>query len=569
MTLPAVDDSAVSLSRLDPDRFYLVHRDGVRTYALFGAQRLTRFIKKAGYPDVAAFDVSVECFDCAGHVVARRSWRVPADAEVVFDSAEVLGTLEVEGSAILRFERAALKECAPADLPPVKGDANGFLVIHRPGSFVTGVHMYHGVDVRPFAFLVKHYLKTFLRRAWFALSGGRGPWPHDAIGASVVHGSGHGRGFVVMHSDNPSPRMGSFLEFRPEKGSLARRTLPSLPSNGTLLIDAPGAGGDWGQLLCALPPPGVGRYLTGERFDDGSFCVDHSYFQQPTDSRDSKVAKEVRSFPKELLRDGIIGPSNPWPCVHAPGTETLIAMCKQYQPEQGHVYDVRVFDNDGSLVYEKEGAIRLEPFGVTVFDLSAELKARGIERLEGTYLVTHSRLNAATTLPNRIHCQGVYRFGGKYWNSVQGDSYLWESPSTPIAEIEALSLAKVRRKQYWSLPVLETADLETVVSLANLSYTLKYDKSITVVLRYCEGERVVAEKEVALKPFGAAMIRLSDHFPFLRDIPQGGRKSGCVVLYPKTGLIYCASFLIRDRSTGVFVIEHVLPLPKYPHEQNS
>jgi hypothetical protein len=568
MTISAVDETAVSLAVLDPDRFYLVHRDGIRTLALFGTQRLTRFIKRAGYPDVARFEVSAECFDCAGRPIARRSWRVPADAEVVFDSTELLGSAEVEGSAILRFECAVFKERPAAGLPPIKGDANGFVILSRPGSFVTGVHMYHGVDVRPLKFLLKHYLKTFLKRAWFSLSGGGGPWPHDAIGASVVHGSGAGRGFVVMHTDNASPGVGSFIEHRPEKGPLSRSTLPTLPANGTLRIDVPGPGGDWGQVLCALPPPGVGRYLTGERFADGSFCVDHSYFQQPASSRDTKVAKEVWTFSKDLLRDGIIGHSNPWPCFHAPGMETLIAMCKQYQPEHGHVYDVREFDADGKLVYEKIGAIRLSPFGVVVFDLSAELRAKGIERLDGTYLVTHSALNESDLLPNRIHCQGVYRFGGKYWNSVQGDSYLWASPEPAVPEIEALSHAKVRRKQYWSVPVLETEDLETLVVISNLSYSLKYDKSITVAMRYCEGERVIAEAEVTLKPFGSAVLRLSDHFPSLRGVPAGGRKTGCVVLYPKTGLIYCASFMVRDRKTGVFVIEHVLPLPKLAHEMS-
>ena len=65
-------------------------------------------------------------------------------------------------------------------------------------------------------------------------------------------------------------------------------------------------------------PAEVSRFLTGEQFEDGSFCIDHTYFQHNKNTYDSKVTQEIRYFDRDLLEDSrLIGPSHPRLCFHS------------------------------------------------------------------------------------------------------------------------------------------------------------------------------------------------------------------------------------------------------------
>lgn len=554
------------------ERFYLIHGDGHRTTVLLGTQRMLRFFGKAGYPPVAAFHFTARFHDMQGRETAAADYAAAGSEEAAFDSTLLFkDDRPVEGSVLLELAAVEFQaDLAEALRPPV-ADFNGVLLIYKPGSYVTGVHLYHGISPATGTFLLKHAVKGWLKRAYYALTDGfRGPWPREAVGASVVRSSAAGRGFAVLHTDNPVAMAPAIIEYRSQSGGIRRGAVPSASPRATVRLDVPPlaeGGEEWGQLLCALPPFGVSRFVTGQRFNDGRLSLDHNYFQQRRDTVE-KVENEVRWFDRGLLRDGVIGPSHPWPCLHDEKTETLVAMCKQFEPEKGHVYDVRVFDNDGRLVLERRDAVRVSPYGMTVYDISAELRREGLTRFEGAYLVSHSASNEAASLPNRIHAQGLYRFGGEYWNAVQSDASIWASPEPKVPEMEALSLAKVRRKQYWFAPVVDSAELETIIPVSNLSYSLKYDRPQTLGLRYSEGDRTLAEKEITLKPFGSAMLNARELFADVMT-RRNGTARGCVVIYPKTGITYCASALYRERRTGVFVVEHVLPLPKYPHEVSS
>lgn len=566
---------------LTQDRVLLVHGGGRRTLVVFGTHRMLRFLALAGYPEPRSFELAASAFDAEGAPLAARTWTLPADQELLFDSRALLGegaAQPVEGSVLVQVTRVLFREPFDPALPRPAGDFNGVHLVHHAGRFVTGVHLYHGVDFRSGGFLARFYLRRFARRVVEALRDPLAfvrprPWTREAVGASVVHSSGErGRGFVALHSDNAAPPASGFLEYRSESGAVTRSSLPALGAHATLRLELPpvsrDGSGEWGQVLCVMPPFGVSRFVTGERFADGRLTFDHNYFQQlPTTTE--KVSKDVRYFDKALLSDRIVGPSHPWPLIHDARTESLIAMCKQFDPARPHVYDLRVYDNDGRLALESLEAVRVAPYGVTVFNVSQALRARGIEKLEGTYFVSHSRANAQDRLPNRIHAQGVYRFDGLFWNSVQSDASIWASPEPKVPGIEALSAAKIRRKQYWFAPVIESDDLETLIGVSNLSYSLDYDQTLTLGLRYTEGTRVVAEKEITLKPFGAALLRCAELFGGAMTRRPDGFAAGSVTIYPKTGITYCASFLVRDKRTGIFMIEHVLPLPKFPHEVAS
>lgn len=547
------------------ERVYLVHGGGRRTRLLLGTQRILRHLSLAGFPKVEAFEVRSRCYDCSGRLVSDEVWESPAGEELVFDSAERLppGDGPLEGSVLLDFPRIRLAAPAPAGLKPPQRNFNGILLLSKPGSFITGTHVYHGVETFPLGTLVRYYARKALRRAAHLLRGGR--WSADALGASVVHGGGGGRGFAVMHSDNPAPPAISFIETRDGDGRPQRRPLPALSAGQTLCVELPSSG--WSQLLCALPPAGVSRFLTGERFDDGRFCLDHNYFQQPAGSADSKASSEVRWFDRSELRDGVIGPSHPWPCLHGPRVQSWISLCSQFHPEQERVYDLRVFDNAGRLVLERPEFARLPPYGLRVLSVSAELDKEGLREFEGTYLLSHSARAPQDKLPSRIHAQGLYRFPDGYWNGVQSDASIWSSPDPKVPAIEALSLAKVRRKQVWYAPVIDDDDVETLLAVSNLSYSLGYRERQTLGVRYCEGDQVLGEAEIELPPFGARLVEARQLFgTAMPPRATGARRSGAAVFYPKTGLTYCASVMYRDRRSGVFVLEHVLPLPKYPHE---
>lgn len=554
---------------LTSDRFYLVHGRGHRTQLLLGTQRYLRFLARGGYPKVSRFVFTVRFHDMEGAEGACREYVCSGSEEANFDSGEFFGDDAArEGSILLELSSVEFEEGFDPALPFPAGDFNGVVLVYKPGSYVTGVHLYHGVSPASGGFLLKHAVKQWLKRAFYALTDGSSrPWPREAIGASVVRSSERGRGFAVLHTDHRVSLPSTILEYR-SGGVVRRDEMRSAPARATLRVDVPPVQSgreEWGQFLCALPPFGVSRFVTGQRFEDGRICFDHNYFQQPLGA---EKTDEVRWFDRALLSDTIIGPSHPWPVFHDERTETLVAMCKQLEPEKPHVYDLRVFDKGGVLVLERKAALSLPPYGMAVCDVSAELRAKDITRFEGTYLITHNKEHGAASLPSRIHAQGVYRFGGEYWNSVQSDASIWASPEPPVPGIEALSLAKVRRKQYWFAPVVDGPDLETLIPVANLSYSLAYDKVVRLGLRYSEGDRVLAEKELLLKPFGAVVV---DPRALFGDVMtrRDGVARGCVTIYPRTGITYCASVLLRERKTKTFVLEHVLPLPKLPYEVSS
>lgn len=553
---------------LTTDRFYVRHGEGHRSLVLLGTERYRRFLAKAGFPPVKVWRFNARFHHLDGREGRASAYECPADEEACFDSARFFeDDRPAEGSVLLRLEAVEFASEPDPALAPPPGDFNGILLVFRPGSYITGVHLYHGVSPAGKFFLLGHAIKGWLKRAYGALYDFAGPWPHEALGASVVRSSMRGTGIAFLHTDHATTAAPAFLEYRGPSG-VRRSALPLAPANATLKVEIPpqrDGKEEWGQLLCALPPFGISRFVTGQSFDDGRLTFDHNYFQQPLGA--AKTG-EVRWFDPSLLEGTVIGPSHPWPVFHDENTETLVAMCKQLEPERPHVYDARVFDSEGRLVLFKEEAVSVAPFGMSVFDVSAELRRRGISRLEGTYLITHNRRHAGALLPSRIHAQGIYRFGGEYWNSVQSDASIWASPESPVPGIEALSAAKVRRKQYWFAPVVDSAELETLLPVANLSYSLAYDMDVVLVLRYSEGSRVLGEREFTLKPFGSAVIRIADIFGAVMT-RRDGMARGCVTIYPKTGITYCASIVVRDRRTGVFVIEHVLPLPKLPHEVAS
>ena len=162
-------------------------------------------------------------------------------------------------------------------------------------------------------------------------------------------------------------------------------------------------------------------------------------------------------------------------------------------PDSSKTYGVIVYDSSGKEVLEIDNFIHLEPFGTSVKSISKELEKKGIYELEGCYLIKHSRNNQNSKLTNRIHGQGIYEFDGKYWNSVQSDASIWSSPPEKNPEIEALSLAKVRRKQYFYAPVICNDDLDTIIALHNLSYHKDYSEAQILCLSW-EGMMLFVKK---------------------------------------------------------------------------
>ena len=87
-----------------------------------------------------------------------------------------------------------------------------------------------------------------------------------------------------------------------------------------------------------------------------------------------------------------------------------------------------------------------------------------------------------------------------------------------------------------------------------------------LLVTLCAGAENLAEAEVTLPPFGSTLLAVRDLFP--EQFPTDGAvRYRTIKVYPKTGKTYCASFLVRDRVTHRFVLEHVLPMPKYEHEK--
>ena len=546
------------LDALSSTRYYFVHGEGKRTIALLGRQAMSRAVRKSGMPAPGRATMHIEYFDMAGVLLKALDCHYGPDEEFFIDSVDAFGIEKgekKEGSVVFKITDLDL---APGAVPPTS--LNGFFLIHDAGRFVTGVHMYH--DLQRYSGLRR--LRFYAKRAVLGLKAlFDKPWGRDAIAGSVVH-SGDGRPFYIMHSDDDYPGTGGFLECRGENGSIERTPLAALPAGGTTRTPVAASPG-WSHTVCALPPIGVGRILIGESFPDGTFCVDHTYFQQPGDSTDTKVVNEVRYFKKSLLSESMVGPSNPWPCVHGDGVETLIAVPNQYKPEVARTYDVLVFDENGRLALRMPAGIKVPPFGVTVLNVSEELSKRGIERLQGTYLVCHSREADAESLPNRIHLQTVHRFGGRYWNASQGDAHVWATPAKPSPEMEALTGVKIRRRQLWYSPVVESDTLETVIVVANLSYDLNYNETQRIRFTYCEGDKELASKELDVPPHGCVMPLARDLFGDVMTA-RAGFKRGIVTVSPVTGKTFCGSLFVRDRASGVFMIEHFMLLPKFPNE---
>lgn len=573
---------------INSERVYLQHGEGVQTQVVLGTASMLRTLKLKGLPDVKAFEWHAQVFDCNGQLVASFDKTTKPDEEVLFDSNEILRGKElkkkIEGSLLLTVKEIQFAAELPQPVDLSRQNFNGVVFIHRPGSFVTGVHMYHGTGFYSAGAVLKFYsqaaywrllsIANRIRISIFSSSRARAEavWTGDAIGASVAHSTPDrgGRGIYVIHADNAYPGLFGFMEFRSQKNRHRRERIAALKANSTLkapvpVLDAKAEGGEgWNQILCVPPPMHLSRFLTGEEFSDGRICVDHTYFQQPKQSLWSKEG-ETRFFPRSLLRDGVIGPSNPWPLVHSEKTESLFAASNQFHPDEVRIYDLHVFDENGKRVLFKQDFITLEPYGLKVVNVSEELRKIGITYLDGTYLFSHSANSPYEMLPGRIHCQAVYRFDGEYWNGVQSDSSIWSSPNPPIPEIENLSYAKVRRRQLWYAPVIESESLESIIALANLSYTLNYKESQTLFIRLSRGGNLISEKEITIPPFGSALINVREFFPGCFD--QSSRvQTASVSIFPKTGKTYCASLMVREKKTGIFMLEHVLPLPKFPEE---
>jgi|CXWL01.1.fsa_nt_gi hypothetical protein len=554
--------------------FYLFHEGDCHTQAVFGTHKLVRHLQMLGLPVVRTFEWRAECFDANGRSLGARDYETPPDRIMVFDSADFFDGAKgkrIVGSVRVTM-RAVILEAEPHVYMPAKEAAlDGIFFVVRPGSFITGVHMYHNVMARGRAFLLRHYGKAMIKKAYHFLrrfaSGTGSAWRGDAVAAVAVHASGvpGSSAIAVLHNDHWFPGLLSHFEVRDGAGRTRTFALPPLRAGATHRAEMP-VGDGWAQALCIEPPLNMARFLAGEQFPDGSFTLDHAYYQQPVESRWGK-SDEVRNFDRRLLDGRLIGPSNPWLCVHDAEVESLVAVSNQFHPHNEYRYDLRVFAQDGRMVLHKPDFIVLPPWGFVVPSVSAALREVGIESFQGTYLLTHSAASPLESLPSRIHVQGIYRFRGGYWSGVQSDSAIWSTPRQPVEAMEKLSAAKVRRRQLWYAPVIETSEVESMLSIANLSYTLDYDLEQTLYLRYCRGGEVVAEKELTLAPFGSALLRPKDFFgDAVAELAADDAGYGGVLIFPKTGKTYCASYMLREKKTRRFFLEHVSPIPKFESE---
>ncbi len=48
--------------------------------------------------------------------------------------------------------------------------------------------------------------------------------------------------------------------------------------------------------------------------------------------------------------------------------------------------------------------------------------------------------------------------------------------------------------------------------------------------------------------------------------PRPGFRRGIVAVSPITGKTFCGALFVRDRASGVFMIEHFMNLPKFPQQ---
>lgn len=561
---------------------YVVHGDGIRTTLLLGTLPILRALELEGLPPALGLEWEVRFADLDGRLRLVRTYNTGLNDEIWFDSAEFFGKPvhgeRITGSVQLRVTAVVYSDDPKKSPLPNRKELNGVLTISRAGSFITGVHLYHGHSLFSGGFCVKHYVKALVRKiAWLGRSAyKRKLWPDDALGACVIRSGspGGGMGVAILHNNNPYPGVTAFFECRSDSDSFARRALSALKSNATFKLNFPLdssassiQGARFDHLLLVEPPLGVSRILQGEEWPDGRLALDHTYFQQPSHSRWGKTAK-VRFFDRTILSESILGPSNPWPCIQSSNVQSSIALFNQFRPESECSFDLHVFSEAGKLILAKSPWVRLKPFGFAVKSVSAELSAAGIAHFQGTYLVSHSRFSAAETLPARLHAQAIYIFSDGTWNAVQSDSSIWSSPRVPVPAIENLSPAKIRRRQLWYAPVQENDQIETILSLANLSYSLEYEKPQTLLLTYCHGLSQVEQREVVLPAFGACQVPVASLFsPKLFEKSPGTTERGSITIYPKSGKTYCASVMFRDRGTGNFFIEHVLPIPKFPHER--
>jgi hypothetical protein len=566
--------------------FYLCHGKGVVTLAVLGMQPMLRGLQIEGLPKVLEFEWQAECFDEPGRSLGVKHYRTKANEELVFDSksffsdADSLNARQTTGYVRLTVGAVVFEEEPSEALTQNPRGFNGVFACHRPGGFITGVHMYHGITFYPLRVLVRHYVWRLVK---YIIHCFRRPlsvnnntiWQGDAVGAVAVHATASlgGAAIAVMHNDNWYPGLFSRIQFRGESGQIVNQKIPNLRPGSTCKIkmepraDFEGSDDIWAQALCIDPPLGMSRFLSGEEFPDGSFTLDHSYFQQPIGSTWGKE-QEVRFFPRHLLDHVILGPTNPWYCAHDDHVHSLVAISNQFNPNNEYRYDLLVFSESGQLVLRQNEFCVVPPWGFAVPSISDALTRHGISNFRGTYVLAYSATNQQELLPSRMHVQGIYHFRDGFWNGVQSDSSIWSTPEKPIPEIEALSPAKVRRRQLWYAPVVEDQNIETLITLANLSYSLDYAAPQTLTLRYCRGADVIAEKNVLLQPFGSALIGLRELFgEHMAQLSEGGREYGEVMVYPKTGKTYCASYMIRDRASGKFFLEHHLSVPKFSHER--
>ena len=561
---------------------YLAHGKGIRTLAILGMQSMLRSLALEGLPKVISFEWSALAYDHRGRKICSQQFTTPSDEDLVFDSEKLLGRQDesgemLTGSVYIEIEAVIFEKEPAFAIRPVPRNFNGIFLAHRPGNFVTGVHLYHSMMsygvLRTSLYYARRLIREISSRFKALVLGVSADiaWKQDAIAASVVRASSQAgsKALVIFHNDNPFPGASAFLEFRRSPENVYRRKIPFLSRRSTHQVELDSAGSvdlkRWAQVLCCRPPLGLSRFLTGEKFSDGSFCVDHNYFQQPRGSTWGKIS-EVRFFSRSLLSASVIGPSNPWLCMHNSDVRSEIAVCNQFYPSDAYEYDVRVFDEAGELVFYTPGAARVEPYGMVMLDISAALDARGIHDFCGTYVISYGRGSTAQQLPSRLHAEGIYRFRDGYWNGVQSDASIWSSPTSPIAEIEDLSGVRVRRRQLWYALAVETADLESLIAIANLSYSLSYDQTLTLRITLCSGLESLGETKITLAPFGSILIPVREMFPEHFPV-DGAPRYRTIKIFPVTGKTYCASFLIRDRATKRFVLEHVLPMPKFEHEK--
>ena len=205
------------------EKHYFMHGNGHRTNLILGTEPFYRSFNKKGLKLSRLF-IKFSVYDLNGNLIGSQKSEFSSKEEVVFDSQNMFGETSKsrEGSILVRVEKLEF-EGDNLEIPSYSEHLNGVLLIYRPGQYVTGVHMYHGVLTHKPLYLLKHYLSNFKRllvnfiRTFKLLKKFNlfsFPWALDAVGASVVRSRPSSKALVLVHSENGFFGVSGYLERR-------------------------------------------------------------------------------------------------------------------------------------------------------------------------------------------------------------------------------------------------------------------------------------------------------------------------------------------------------------------